>query len=83
MPIFGREGKLDVMKDYCNALGGPENAIAIGDGANDLAMITAAGLGVAYYAKPAVAAAAHCAINHSDLTAALFFQGYKEADFVR
>jgi len=83
MPIFGREGKLDFMKDYCNALGGPENAIAIGDGANDLAMITAAGLGVAYYAKPAVAAAAHCAINHSDLTATLFFQGYKEADFVR
>jgi len=59
----------------------PLNAIAIGDGANDLAMIEASGLGIAYYAKPAVAAAAHCAINHTDLTSALYFQGYKDEEF--
>jgi len=82
MPILGREAKLEALRAHSKAFGGPENAIAIGDGANDLAMITAAGLGVAYYAKPAVAAAAHCAINYSDLTTALYFQGYKDADFV-
>jgi len=45
-------------------------------------MIKAAGLGVAFYAKPAVAAASHCAINHTDLTTALYFQGYKDTQFV-
>lgn len=82
LPILGREAKLDAMKAHSADFGGPGNAIAIGDGANDLAMITAAGLGVAYYAKPAVAAAAHCAINHTDLMSALYFQGYSEAEFV-
>jgi phosphoserine phosphatase len=62
-------------------LGGPQNAIAIGDGANDLAMIQAAGLGIAYYAKPAVAAAAHCQIRYTDLTSALYFQGFKADEF--
>jgi len=81
-PILGREAKLDRLKEYSQSLGGPETALAIGDGANDLAMITASGLGIAYYAKPAVAAAAHCAINHSDLRTALYFQGYKDSDFV-
>ena len=81
-PILGREAKLEALKDHSADIGGPASAIAIGDGANDLAMITAAGLGVAYYAKPAVAAAAHCAINHTDLTTALYFQGYSESEFV-
>lgn len=81
-PILGREAKLEALKQHANGIGGPESAIAIGDGANDLAMITAAGLGIAYYAKPAVAAAAHCAINHTDLTTALYFQGFKEEEFV-
>jgi len=81
-PILGREAKQETLEKYSNVLGGPSQAIAIGDGANDLAMIQAAGLGVAYYAKPAVAAAAHCAINHTDLTTALYFQGYKESEFV-
>jgi phosphoserine phosphatase len=81
-PILGREAKQQTLERYSDHLGGPSAAIAIGDGANDLAMIQAAGLGVAYYAKPAVAAAAHCAINHTDLTTALYFQGYKDSEFV-
>ncbi|MEP3654360.1 MAG: phosphoserine phosphatase SerB [Litorimonas sp.] len=81
-PILGREAKQQTLEKYSDNLGGPTAAIAIGDGANDLAMIQAAGLGVAYYAKPAVAAAAHCAINHTDLTTALYFQGYKDSEFV-
>jgi phosphoserine phosphatase len=78
-PILGREAKYDALIDHSN--NNPNDAVAIGDGANDLAMIEASGLGIAYYAKPAVAAAAHCAINHTDLTSALYFQGYKDADF--
>ena len=82
MPILGRQAKLDALNTHSQDLGGPLNAVAIGDGANDLAMITAAGLGIAYYAKPAVAAAAHCAINYTDLTTALYFQGYSDSEFV-
>jgi phosphoserine phosphatase len=82
MPILGREAKLERLNEYSQDLGGPQTAVAIGDGANDLAMVTASGLGIAYYAKPAVAAAAHCAINHTDLRTALFFQGYTESEFV-
>lgn len=78
-PILGREAKFDALMTQSG--GNPVDAVAIGDGANDLAMIEASGLGIAYYAKPAVAAAAHCAINHTDLTSALYFQGYKDADF--
>ncbi len=81
-PILGREAKHEAMKHHTSDIDGPLSAIAIGDGANDLAMITAAGLGIAYYAKPAVAAAAHCAINHTDLTTALYFQGFKDEEFV-
>lgn len=82
LPILGRQAKLEALKTHSSDIGGSDNAIAIGDGANDLAMITAAGLGIAYYAKPAVAAAAHCAINHTDLTTALYYQGYADTDFV-
>ncbi|WP_026941870.1 phosphoserine phosphatase SerB [Hellea balneolensis] len=82
MPILGREAKLEALNAHSAELGGASNAIAIGDGANDLAMITAAGLGIAFYAKPVVAVQAHCAINHSDLTTALYFQGYRESEFV-
>ena len=52
----------------------------MGDGANDLAMIQQAGLGVAYHAKPVVAAAAGAAIEHNDLTALLYLQGYRQRD---
>ena len=57
--------------------------MAVGDGANDLDMIRAAGLGVALHAKPIVAAEAHARIDHGDLTALLYLQGYPEDDFVR
>ena len=82
LPILGREAKLDALNIHSAKFGGSSNAVAIGDGANDLAMITAAGLGIAYYAKPVVAAQAHCAINHTDLTTALYFQGYSDDEFV-
>jgi phosphoserine phosphatase len=60
----------------------PIESLVAGDGANDIPMIEAAGLGVAYRAKPAVAAAAHARIDHGDLTALLYLQGYKRAEFV-
>jgi len=82
LPILGREAKLEALNNHSANLGGPNTAIAIGDGANDLAMITAAGLGIAFYAKPLIAAKAHCAITHTDLTTALYFQGYKQCEFV-
>ncbi len=78
-PILGREAKYDALMTQSGDI--PLNAVAIGDGANDLAMIEASGLGIAYYAKPAVAKAAHCAINYTDLTSALYFQGYKDSEF--
>ncbi len=61
----------------------PADAIAVGDGANDLPMLQAAGMGVALHAKPAVAAAAPFCIEHGDLTALLYLQGYNEEEFVR
>lgn len=78
-PILGREAKLAALKSH---IADPADSIAIGDGANDLAMITAAGLGLAYYAKPTVAAAAHSAIRFTDLRTALYFQGFSEDEFV-
>ncbi len=80
-PILGRDAKRQRLEDYAASLGGAQNALAIGDGANDLAMIQAAGLGIAYYAKPAVAEAAHCQIRYTDLTSALYFQGYEDSEF--
>jgi phosphoserine phosphatase len=82
-PILGREAKLQTLLEEAAALGiGPDAALAIGDGANDLAMIEAAGLGVAYRAKPLVAERAAARIDRGDLTAALHFQGYHEDEFV-
>jgi phosphoserine phosphatase len=60
-----------------------DQVMAVGDGANDLDMIAAAGMGVAFHAKPAVAAAAAYRINHGDLTALLYLQGYRKAAFIR
>ena len=57
--------------------------LAVGDGANDLAMIQRAGLGVAYHAKPVVAAAAGASIDHNDLTALLYLQGYADQEIIR
>ncbi len=58
------------------------DTLAVGDGANDLAMLEAAGLGVAYRAKPKVAAAAHARVDHADLAALLYAQGIARSDFV-
>ena len=81
-PILGREAKLAALREEVAALGlGPAAALAVGDGANDLAMIEAAGLGVAYRAKPVVAARAHARIDHTDLTTLLYFQGYRADEF--
>lgn len=82
-PILGREAKLAALVEETAALGGTaDDALAMGDGANDLDMIRAAGLGVAYKAKPVVAAQTRARIEHTDLRAALFFQGYGVADVV-
>ena len=82
-PILGREGKLATLLDLTARLGiGLADTMAAGDGANDLAMIEASGLGVAYHAKPAVAAAAQARIDHGDLTALLYMQGYRRSEFV-
>jgi phosphoserine phosphatase len=82
-PILGREAKLAALTEEAAALGAPlSETLAIGDGANDLAMIQAAGLGVAYRAKPIVAAQAHAKVDHADLTALLYFQGYGADEFV-
>jgi phosphoserine phosphatase len=82
-PILGREAKLASLNGEAARLGlGADETLAVGDGANDLAMIEAAGLGVAYRAKPVVAARAHARIDHSDLTALLYFQGYRAGEFI-
>lgn len=80
-PILGREAKVDALMEFTQNQ--PDTAIAVGDGANDLGMIERAGLGVALHAKPVVAAAAPLRIDHSDLTALLFLQGYARDEFVQ
>jgi phosphoserine phosphatase len=82
-PILGREAKLAALIELRGRLRlQPHETLAVGDGANDLAMLGEAGLGVAFRAKPAVAAAAHARVDHGDLTALLYVQGYRAADFV-
>ena len=82
-PVFGRDGKRATLIELRQHLGLTKtDTMAIGDGANDLDMILEAGLGVAYHAKPKVAAAAPARIEHSDLGALLYVQGYRRADFV-
>ena len=82
-PILGREAKLERLEGIARERGlALDDALAVGDGANDLAMIEAAGLGVAFRAKPATAAAADVSITHGDLTALLFLQGYRREEFV-
>ncbi len=82
-PILGREAKLATLTLLSVQRGLAFSAtLAVGDGANDLPMIEAAGLGVAYHAKPAVAARARHRIDHADLTALLYAQGYREDEIV-
>ena len=81
-PILGRAAKLEALRAEAAAIGATaQDALAIGDGANDLDMIKAAGLGLAYRAKPLVAAEADAKIDYMSLEAALFFQGYRREDF--
>ena len=83
-PILGREAKLKALEEAVASLKIDfAETLAVGDGANDLAMIRKAGLGVAYYAKPVVAEAAGAAIHHNDLTALLYLQGYSDDEIVR
>jgi len=82
-PILGRAAKLATLVDLMESFDLDDiDSVVVGDGANDLAMIQAAGLGVAYHAKPAVAAAAAARIDHGDLTALLYAQGYRREEFV-
>ncbi|GGD91974.1 phosphoserine phosphatase SerB [Aureimonas endophytica] len=81
-PILGKEAKVAALEEIAAANGlTPGDAIAVGDGANDLGMIQRAGTGVAIHAKPAVASAAPHRIDHGDLTALLFLQGYRAVEF--
>jgi phosphoserine phosphatase len=83
-PILGREAKYAALVELRTRHGlSHEETMAVGDGANDLAMLEEAGLGVAYHAKPAVAEAAHARIDHADLTALLYAQGYRVSEFVQ
>ena len=82
-PILGREAKLQSLVALAHEAGiDMKDTLAIGDGANDLAMITAAGLGIAYRAKPIVAEAADARLDHSDLSAVLYLQGFRETELV-
>jgi len=83
-PILGREAKLQALEEAAaNLKLDFAETLAVGDGANDLAMIQRAGMGVAYHAKPLVAAAAGASVDHNDLTALLYLQGYTDAEIVR
>ena len=81
-PILGREAKIAVLEEITARLGlSHADVMAVGDGANDLGMLNLAGAGVALHAKPAVAAQCDIRINHGDLTALLYIQGYTVEDF--
>ncbi len=82
-PILGQDAKLQALRRYRDELDlAAQETLAVGDGANDLAMLREAGLGVAFHAKPVVAAEAQVRIDHGDLTALLYLQGYAREAFV-
>jgi phosphoserine phosphatase len=82
-PVLGRDAKLETLKELRSTLGlARHETLVVGDGANDLSMIGDAGLGVAFRAKPLVAEAAAARIDHGDLTALLYAQGYRREEFV-
>ncbi|MGO9674737.1 MAG: phosphoserine phosphatase SerB [Methylocella sp.] len=82
-PVLGEDGKLATLRRLRAELGlTVAQTLAVGDGANDLAMLREAGLGVAFHGKPAVAAAAHARVDHADLTALLYAQGFTRGEFV-
>ncbi|MCT4558795.1 MAG: phosphoserine phosphatase SerB [Pelagimonas sp.] len=82
LPILGRQAKVDALEQITERLGiSEEDVIAVGDGANDLGMLGRAGFGVALHAKPSVQEQAQLRVNHGDLTALLYLQGYAKGDF--
>ena len=82
-PILGRAAKVKALEEITVQLGiTPADVLAVGDGANDLGMLERAGAGVALHAKPVVAAQCALRVNHGDLTALLYLQGYSASDFV-
>jgi phosphoserine phosphatase len=82
-PILGKQAKVDALNDIAAKLGiSADDVMAVGDGANDLGMIQLSGSGVALHAKPTVAAQARMRVDHGDLTALLYIQGYRKSDFV-
>jgi len=82
-PVMGGDAKLETLKELRSSLGlARDETLVVGDGANDLAMIGDAGLGIAFRAKPLVAEAAAARIDHGDLTALLYAQGYSRDEFV-
>lgn len=83
LPILGKEAKLATLDRLCVERGLQiGEALTVGDGANDLPMLKAAGLGVAFHAKPVVAAEVSARVDHGDLTALLYLQGYRKSEFV-
>lgn len=83
-PILGADAKVAALRQLAAEQGlTPADFIAVGDGANDLPMLKLAGTGVALHAKPAVAAQSKIRVNHGDLTALLYLQGYRDSEFVR
>ena len=79
---MGKEAKIAALQQITARLGiSEEDVLAVGDGANDLGMLSRAGLGVALHAKPSVQAQCYVRINHGDFTGLLFIQGYSVADF--
>jgi phosphoserine phosphatase len=81
-PILGRAAKVQALEEISARLGiTPDQALAVGDGANDLGMLGLAGMGVALHAKPSVAAQCRLRVNHGDLTALLYLQGYPREEF--
>ena len=83
-PILGKQAKVDALNDIAEKLGiSTDDTLAVGDGANDLGMLQLAGAGVALHAKPTVSAQARLRIDHGDLTALLYLQGYRKTDFIK
>ncbi|MGM4981490.1 phosphoserine phosphatase SerB [Rhizobiales bacterium] len=83
-PILGKQAKVDALTEIAEKLGIlTDDALAVGDGANDLGMLQLAGSGVALHAKPTVSAQARMRIDHGDLTALLYLQGYRKSDFIK
>lgn len=82
-PILGRTAKLETLNRLCKEKGmQPSDVLAVGDGANDIKMVAAAGLGVAFHGSDSLKAHANAHINHADLTALLYVQGYRKSEFI-